>query len=105
MQIALPELTSPATLILDRERGLSEEKYLAFCEANPDLRLERTAQGEIVIVPPAGGESDYRCLDAGRQLGKARPMSKAFPGDRSLTAYRNSSVGFWRGAPAPGKPF
>jgi Uma2 family endonuclease len=68
MQIALPELTSPATLILDRERGLSDEEYLAFCEANPDLRLERTAQGEIVIVPPAGGESDYRCVDTSRQL-------------------------------------
>jgi Uma2 family endonuclease len=68
MQIALPELNAPATLILDRENGLSDEKYLAFCEANPDLRLERTAQGEIVIVPPAGAESDYRCLDTGSQL-------------------------------------
>ena len=68
MQIALPELHSPATLILDRENGASEEEYLAFCEANPDLRLERTAKGEIVIEPPAGGESDYRSLDAGGQL-------------------------------------
>lgn len=68
MQIALPELTAAATLILDPENGLSDEKYLAFCEANPDLRLERTAQGDIVIVPPAGGESDYRCAEAIRQL-------------------------------------
>jgi Uma2 family endonuclease len=69
MQIALPELTVPATLILDRERGLSDEDYLAFCGANPDLWLERTARGEIVIVPPAGGDSDYRCADTIRQLG------------------------------------
>src|SRR3954465_1688871 len=68
MQIALPELDSPATLILDPENGLSDEKYLAFCEANPDLNLERTAQGEIVIVPPAGAESDYRCADTISQL-------------------------------------
>jgi Uma2 family endonuclease len=68
MQIALPELHSPATLILDREHGLSDDEYLAFCQANPDLRLERTAQGEIVIVPPAGGESDYRSLEVGAQL-------------------------------------
>ena len=68
MQIALPELHSPATLILDRENRLSDEKYLAFCEANPDLWLERTAQGEIVISPPVGGETAYRCTDAGGQL-------------------------------------
>ena len=68
MQIALPELTSTATLVLDREHGVSLDAYLAFCEANPDLRLERTAQGEIVIVPPAGGESDHRCVDAIYQL-------------------------------------
>lgn len=70
MQIALPELNTPATLILDREHRLSDEEYLAFCEANPDLRLERSAQGEIVIVPPAGGESDYRSAHAIRQLGE-----------------------------------
>ena len=39
---------------------LSDEDYWAFCEANPDLHVERTAKGEIVVVPPAGGESDYR---------------------------------------------
>lgn len=68
MQVALPELHAPATLILDREHRLSDEEYIAFCDANPNLRLERTAQGEIVIVPPAGGESDYRCLDIGAQI-------------------------------------
>src|SRR5437016_355802 len=69
MHIALPELDFPAKLILDPENGLSDEKYFAFCEANPDLRVERTAQGEIIIVPPAGGESDYRSANTIRQLG------------------------------------
>jgi Uma2 family endonuclease len=81
MQIALPELHSPATLILDPENGLSEEDYLAFCDANPDLRLERTAKGEIVIVPPAGGESDYRCVEVIGQLrdwAKSTRRGKAF---------------------------
>jgi Uma2 family endonuclease len=60
MQIALPELTASATLILDREDRLTDNEYFAFCAANPDLNVERTSEGEIVIVPPAGGESDYR---------------------------------------------
>ena len=38
----------------------SDEDYWAFCEANRDLRIERTAEGEIVIMPPAGGESGFR---------------------------------------------
>jgi Uma2 family endonuclease len=62
MQIALPELNARATLILDREDRLTDDEYFAFCVANPDLNFERTAQGEIVIVPPPGGESDYRNL-------------------------------------------
>jgi Uma2 family endonuclease len=68
MQIALPDLNTPATLILDREHGLTDEAYYAFCEANPDLNVERTRDGEIVIVPPAGGESDFRTLEAGGTL-------------------------------------
>jgi Uma2 family endonuclease len=60
MQIELPELTAPATLTLDREDRLTDDEYFAFCAANPDLNVERTSEGEIVIVPPAGGESDFR---------------------------------------------
>jgi Uma2 family endonuclease len=68
MQIALPELDSPVTLILDPDRPLTDEEYVAFCEANPDLRIERTAQGEMVIVPPAGFESDSQNVEVIRQL-------------------------------------
>jgi len=60
MQIALPELNAPATLILDREDRLTDDEYFAFCAANPDLNVERTAEGDIVIVPLAGGESGVR---------------------------------------------
>jgi len=68
MQIALPELDWPATLKFDPESRLNDDQYFAFCAANPDVNFERTAEGEIVIVPPAGGESDYRTLDAGAML-------------------------------------
>jgi Uma2 family endonuclease len=68
MQLALPDLDAPATLILDPENRLSDDDYFAFCMANPDLQIERTAQGEIVIVPPAGYESDYDNADCISQL-------------------------------------
>lgn len=34
--------------------------FLAFCEANPELRIERTAKGDVVIMSPTGWESGRR---------------------------------------------
>jgi Uma2 family endonuclease len=70
MQIALPELNARATLILDREDRLTDDEYFAFCAANPDLNVERTAAGEIVIVPAVGAESDYRSVSVTTALGQ-----------------------------------
>jgi Uma2 family endonuclease len=68
MQVALPDFNAPATLILDSENPPSDEQFATFCEANRDLKIERNTRGEIVIVPPAGGASDYRNADAISQL-------------------------------------
>lgn len=68
MHVALPESESPVKLVLDPEHRLTDDQYFAFCMANSNLRIERTAQGEIVIVPPAGGESDNRSLEVSGQL-------------------------------------
>jgi Uma2 family endonuclease len=81
MQLALPELNAPATLVLDREDRLTDDEYFAFCVANPDLSVERTAEGDIVIVPPPGGESDYRNMSLTLAFGQCARMDgrgKAF---------------------------
>ena len=36
---------------------ISDEQYLEFCESNPDLRVERTAEGNLIIMSPTGGKS------------------------------------------------
>jgi len=36
---------------------LNEEDFLELCRVNPDLRLELTAEGDLVILPPTGGET------------------------------------------------
>ena len=58
----------PVKLTLDPESPMTDDQYFDFCMANPNLRLERTAEGAIVIVPPAGWESSYRSLEAAAQL-------------------------------------
>jgi Uma2 family endonuclease len=50
------------------QTAVSDNAYLEFCEAHPDLRTERTAEGEIVIVPPAGFESEDRNSEIVAQL-------------------------------------
>jgi Uma2 family endonuclease len=47
---------------------MTDDDYFACCTANPDLQIERTSHGEIVIAPPAGGESGYRTIEFGAQL-------------------------------------
>ena len=68
MHLVLPDLTAPARVILGDSVPMDNDEFFDFCQANPDLRIERTAQGEILIVPPAGGESDYRSVDLITQL-------------------------------------
>jgi Uma2 family endonuclease len=36
---------------------LTDEQFYRLCHANRDLQLERTAKGELVIMPPVGGSS------------------------------------------------
>ena len=48
--------------------GFCDEAFEEFCRANPDLRIERNAQGEIIVMPPAGGESSHRNATLTEQL-------------------------------------
>ncbi len=39
---------------------VSDDDFGALCTANRDLRLERTAQGDLIVMAPAGSESGGR---------------------------------------------
>ena len=58
--LTFPEPISTLAVRRPGRERFSDEEYWAFCMANRDLHIERTAEGEIVVAPPAGGESDYR---------------------------------------------
>jgi Uma2 family endonuclease len=68
MRVTLPVEALPATLRLNPEHEMSDDEYYEFCMANPDVWFERTAEGEIVIVPPVGLEASYQATDAAVQL-------------------------------------
>jgi Uma2 family endonuclease len=58
MQILVEESERP--MVIQWERGMTDDEYFQFCAENPDLRIERSAEGDILIMPPAGGESSFR---------------------------------------------
>jgi Uma2 family endonuclease len=35
---------------------LDDDKFFEFCQLNRELRIERTSDGEVIIMPPTGGD-------------------------------------------------
>ncbi|KAB8315638.1 Uma2 family endonuclease [Tolypothrix campylonemoides VB511288] len=48
------------TLNLNPVIQLTDEQFYQLCQANENLRFERTATGELIIMPPTGGETGNR---------------------------------------------
>jgi Uma2 family endonuclease len=51
------------TLNLDSIVNLTDEQFYQLCQTNRDVRFERTAKGELVIMPPTGGETGKKSGD------------------------------------------
>ena len=48
--------------------AFSDTQFFDLCQVNRDLRLERTASGEIVIISPTGWETGSRNAEIITQL-------------------------------------
>ncbi|MEH1850561.1 Uma2 family endonuclease [Nostoc sp.] len=78
---------SSLTLQFPPALKLTDEEFEQLIAVNQELRLELTAQGELVIMSPTGGETGERNLDIEGQLwlwNRQNKLGKAF----------NSSTGF-----------
>ncbi len=68
--------------------NLSDDQLFGFCQVNRDLRIERNEYGELIIMPPAGGESSSRNMEIAVQLGgwaKRDGTGKAFDSSGGFT--------------------
>ena len=54
MVLVLPDIKGPRTLTVKPDPLMDDDRYFDFCQQNPKLRIERTAEGKIVIMPPVG---------------------------------------------------
>lgn len=92
------ELTLPLKLDL-KQVHLTDDQFYQLCINNPELAIERSAQGVLIVMAPVGGDSGNReadnIIDLGiwnrqTQLGKVFSSSTLFKlpggGDRSPDA-------------------
>ncbi len=90
VQISTKPETGTLSIELPRDIALhvTQEQFAALAAVNPELRIERTAQGELTVNPPTGwetGERNYSLTgqiylwhEGNRELGKAFDSSTGF---------------------------
>jgi len=47
---------------------ITDEQFYDLCQDNRDLRFERNAKGDLVIMPPTGGETGNRNIEIAYQV-------------------------------------
>jgi Uma2 family endonuclease len=57
------------TLNLDSITHLTHGQFWSLCQENRDIRLELTAKGELIVMPPTGWESGKRNSNLNLELG------------------------------------
>lgn len=50
-------------------KKMTRDRFLEFCRINDDLRIERTSEGEIEIMPPAFWDTGFRNAELTTQIG------------------------------------
>jgi len=60
--------SSKVVLRLPAGFELSDDEFFEICQANHELRMERTAKGEIIVMPPTGWETGDRNSEINMQF-------------------------------------
>ncbi len=59
----------PLTLDMrSADLALSEAEFYRLCQANRDMRLELTAEGHLILMPPTGWETGNRNISLSEQV-------------------------------------
>ncbi|WP_309735822.1 Uma2 family endonuclease [Chamaesiphon sp. OTE_75_metabat_556] len=60
---------TPLTVNFPAIVKMTQTQFYEFCQANQELRIERTAQGKVIIMPPAFSDTGNRNFNIAVQLG------------------------------------
>lgn len=56
----IQQTATPSLILNFSSVPLTDEEFYRLCGDNPDLRLELSARGELIVMPPAGSETGRR---------------------------------------------
>ncbi|MEH1811951.1 MAG: Uma2 family endonuclease [Nostoc sp.] len=73
--------------ILKLKIDLTDEQFFQMCQKNRDYRFERTASGELLIMPPTGSDTGNRNFDMAVELGIWNKQTKLGKGFDSSTGF------------------
>jgi len=72
MTIIIPLEFAPLTMRSDPQEIITneqaDEQFFELCQVNRDLRIERSAKGEIIFMPPTGAETGNCNFKLNQQL-------------------------------------
>lgn len=67
---------------------LTDEQFARVCQENPEVRFERNAAGELIVMPPTGGETGKRNFEIYIDLGIWNRQAKLGVAFDSSTLFR-----------------
>jgi Uma2 family endonuclease len=76
------------TLNLNSIVKITSEQFYQLCEENRDLQLERNANGELIVMPPTGGETGKSNSKFNLQIGlwnEQTELGEAFDSSTGFT--------------------
>ena len=88
MNIGIFNLKVMKTINIPETFKVTEEQFQLLATANRDLRLERTANGELIIMPPTGGNTGKRNAQLSAQFVIWNNQTKRGEVFDSSTAFR-----------------
>ena len=68
MRIVIEDVELKSPVRIRPARRMSEDEFYEFCMKNQDMRIERTPDGDILILPFGGAENSHRSLELTAQL-------------------------------------
>ncbi|WP_293126284.1 Uma2 family endonuclease [Microcoleus sp. bin38.metabat.b11b12b14.051] len=76
------------TLNLNSIIQITSEQFYQLCEEHPELKLERNANGELIVMPPTGGETGKSNSKFNLQIGlwnEQTELGEAFDSSTGFT--------------------
>ena len=87
--------TRPMVVRMHPVVNLTDDQFFEFCQINRDLRIERTATGELLIMPPTGSETGGSNFELAVQFGnwvKLDGTGKGFDSSTGFTLPNDATV-------------